>query len=109
MGLEEIIEARTARAVEAAIRPLAKEIARLSAAVARLTEAARATNETFDPRERLVTLKDAARRLGVNPARLREMAAEGMISVVATPNGRSKVVESSLNRYIGDLQRKEAG
>ena len=103
MGMEEIIEERTARAVASALRPLVKEIEALKRAVADLTTAARATNETFDTRERLITIKEAKKRLGVNDTRFRLMAEEGAFAVVATPNGRKKVVESSLNRYIGGL------
>ncbi len=105
-SMDEIIEARTAQAVSAAIRPLVKEIGKLQRAVSELSELAKATNETFDTRERLITQREAMKRLGVNYARFKEMAEGGAIVMVATPNGRSKVVESSLNSYIGSLQEK---
>lgn len=107
-SMEELIEARTASAVASAVRPLQKEIAALRRAVAELAEATKAANESFDPRERLITQKEAMKRLGVNFTRFQAMAKDGAVVVVSTPNGRNKVVESSLNSYIGSL-RKKAG
>ena len=56
--------------------------------------------------EHLITLKEARQRLLVNPAKLREMIASGDIATAGTPNGRNKVLASSVTRYIERLQGK---
>ncbi|MBR3458945.1 MAG: hypothetical protein IKH16_12460 [Selenomonadaceae bacterium] len=44
-------------------------------------------------------MKEASQRLLVNPAKLREMIASGDIATAGTPNGRNKVLASSVTRY----------
>ena len=53
--------------------------------------------------EKLLPLSEAGKRLKVNAARLRSMAANGDLIIVKTRGGRSKVIESSLNAYIASL------
>lgn len=105
-SMEDILIASTAKAVEAAMKPLVKEIQELKQEVSELKATAKATNETFDPRERLISMTETSRRLGVGKARLRSMIQEGAIKTAQTPNGRRKVLESSINGYITQLQEK---
>ena len=104
MTIEDAIARRVAAAMKEATKPLEKEVARLAKEVAKLAEIARATNETFDPRERLISQKEARIRLGVSADKVRQLVEMGTLLTANTPNGRKKIVESSLNRYIKGLQ-----
>ena len=55
--------------------------------------------------EQLLTVQEASRRLNVNQATIRALVASGEL-VMKSPNGRNKVLESSINSYIGRLQEK---
>ena len=50
--------------------------------------------------ERLITVKEAARRLIVSRDVITQMVMRGDLKEVTTPNGRRKIVESSLNRFV---------
>jgi putative resolvase len=60
--------------------------------------------------EKLLTLREACRRLGVHPNTLRKWDREGKISVVRTVGGRRRIPESEVERLIGfvkpDASRK---
>ena len=60
--------------------------------------------------ERLLTLREACRRLGVHPNTLRKWDREGKIRVVRTVGGRRRIPESELERLMGfvkpDVSRK---
>jgi excisionase family DNA binding protein len=60
--------------------------------------------------EKLLTLREACRRLGVHPNTLRKWDGEGKISVVRTVGGRRRIPESEVERLIGfvkpDASRK---
>lgn len=51
--------------------------------------------------ERLLTLKEACRILGIHPNTLRRWEKEGKIRVVRTPKGRRRIPESEVNRLVG--------
>ena len=108
LSIDEIMERSVRKAVAEATLPLIKQVTKLEKAIAELSAMAKATNETFDTRERLITQDEARRRLGINAAKLYELVSAGDILTAKTPNGRRKVVESSVNRYIRGLQEKEA-
>jgi putative resolvase len=60
--------------------------------------------------EKLLTLREACRRLGVHPNTLRKWDREGKISVVRTVGGRWRIPESEVERLMGfvkpDVSRK---
>ena len=60
--------------------------------------------------ERLLTLQEACRRLGVHPNTLRKWDKQGKIRVVRTVGGRRRVPESEVERLVGfikpDVSRK---
>ena len=51
--------------------------------------------------ERLLTLQEACRRLGVHPNTLRKWDKQGKIRVVRTVGGRRRIPESEVERLIG--------
>jgi len=51
--------------------------------------------------ERLLTLQEACRRLGVHPNTLRKWGKQGKIRVVRTVGGRRRIPESEVERLIG--------
>ena len=108
LSIDEIMERSVRKAVAEATLPLIKQVTKLEKAIAELSAMAKATNETFDTRERLITVKEASVRLGINAAKLRKLILSGDVRTAETPNGRRKVVESSVNRYIQGLQEKGA-
>ncbi len=61
--------------------------------------------------ERLLTLKEASRRLGVHPNTLRKWDREGKIRVVRTVGGHRRIPESEVERLMGvlkpDVSRKK--
>ena len=61
-------------------------------------------NGSGEPGERLITMKETAARLGVNLNTVRDLAAAGEL-LVKSPNGRNRIIESSIDAYI----RKPAG
>ena len=60
--------------------------------------------------ERLLTLQEACRRLGIHPNTLRKWDKQGKIMVVRTVGGRRTIPESELERLMGfvkpDVSRK---
>jgi len=60
--------------------------------------------------EKLLTLREACRRLGVHPNTLRKWDREGKISVVRTVGGRRRIPQSEVERLMGfvkpDASRK---
>jgi putative resolvase len=60
--------------------------------------------------ERLLTLQEACRRLGIHPNTLRRWDKQGKIRVVRTVGGRRRIPESELERLMGfvkpDVSRK---
>jgi len=58
--------------------------------------------------ERLLTLKETCKLLGIHPNTLRRWEKEGKIRVVRTPKGRRRIPESEVNRLmgIGDARSK---
>lgn len=51
--------------------------------------------------EKLLTLKEACRLLGIHPNTLRRWDEEGKIKVVRTPKGRRRIPESEVRRLMG--------
>jgi putative resolvase len=60
--------------------------------------------------EKLLTLQEACRRLGIHPNTLRKWDRQGKISVVRTVGGRRRIPESEVERLMGfvklDVSRK---
>jgi putative resolvase len=60
--------------------------------------------------EKLLTLREACRRLGVHPNTLRKWDREGKVRVVRTVGGRRRIPESEVERLMGfvkpDVSRK---
>ena len=97
-SMEEIIAATVFKAVMEANKPLRAEIAELK------KELAKKEKPPEMGGERLITQVEARRRLGINDKAFRELTAAGHVKLAAMPNGRAKVVESTLNSYIAQLQ-----
>ena len=51
--------------------------------------------------EKLLTLREACRRLGVHPNMLRKWDRQGRIRVVRTVGGRRRIPESEVERLMG--------
>ena len=100
-GLEDIISDTVNKAVKKAMADYRAQIRADVAGVIRQELASLNTAATVE--EKLLTRKDAAARLIVSVATLDEMVKAGEIREVTTPNGRKKIVESSLNAYVGRL------
>jgi len=60
--------------------------------------------------ERLLTLSEACKRLGIHPNTLRKWDRQGKIRVVRTVGGRRRMPESEVERLMGvvrpDVSRK---
>lgn len=89
-------------AVQEVISPILQEIQSLKREISALKNAPADNNHA----EKLIPQKEAKARLGVNETAFRRILEEGTLAVVRTPNGRPKVLESSLNAYIRELQEK---
>ncbi len=87
-------------AVRSEVQPLIERITALEKQVAR------EKSDASSVAEKLIPQKEARHRLGVNEASFRNILKQGSLAVVTTPNGRQKIVESSLNEYIRELQEK---
>lgn len=57
--------------------------------------------------ERLLTLREACKILGIHPNTLRRWEKEGKIRVVRTPKGRRRIPESEVKRLMGVGEEKE--
>ncbi len=55
-------------------------------------------------KERLLTLQEACRRLGIHPNTLRKWDKQGKIKVVRTIGGRRRIPESEIERLMGLLK-----
>jgi len=59
--------------------------------------------------EKLLTLREACRRLGVHPNTLRKWDRQGRISVVRTVGGRRRIPESKVERLMGFVKPDVSG
>lgn len=89
-------------AVQEVVSPLLQEIRSLKRELSALKNAPADNNYA----EQLITQKEAMERLGVNNTAFKRIVRAGDIVQITTPNGRPKVLESSLNAYIRGLQEK---
>ena len=101
-SLEGFIINEFVRALDLRLKPLEKRIAKVEAALnIAAGELAKLDKPKNDQQEiRLVTLSEARRRLLVNANALNRLIENGTLKSVTTPNGRRKVLETSLNEYI---------
>lgn len=90
-------------AVQEVIAPLMKEVQSLKKELAETKLTMEGMGEAGGVDEKLITQLEARKRLGVNGAAFRRIVAMGEIAQITTPNGRTKVVASSLNAYIRRL------
>lgn len=90
-------------AVQEVVAPLLQEVQSLKRELSALKYA---PSDANNHAEKLIPQKEAKARLGVNETAFRRILEEGTLAVVRTPNGRPKVLESSLNAYIRELQEK---
>jgi hypothetical protein len=102
--LDEMVDERAEKKLRELMKPLLKRVELMEKAIDDLQKW-RDDALAIDG-EHLITLKEARQRLLVNPAKLREMIASGDIATAGTPNGRNKVLASSVTRYIERLQGK---
>ena len=93
------IEDIVAATVEKAVRRATDEL-RAAVISAVRAEIRSASPPSTPQEERLITIKDAASRLLVSVAKINALADSGAIREFTTPNGRRKIVESSINEYI---------
>jgi spermidine/putrescine-binding protein len=100
--LDDMVDERVEKRVREIMKPLLKRMELMEKAIETL-EKWRDDALAIDG-ERLITLTEASRRLLVNPAKLREMIASGDIAIASTPNGRNKVLASSVTKCIERLQ-----
>lgn len=101
-SLAKIIE----KAIAKANAPLVKKVETLEKAIAELTETSKIEKETFHATggERFITKVEARKRLGVNKARFAELLSTRKILTAQMPQGREKVLESSLDNFMRGLQ-----
>lgn len=101
MTIEQTIARENARLFKPLFDELKCEISALRVEVAALKN--QATQNA--PAENLILMKDAKARLGVSMPKLKAIIAGGKIKTATPPDGRPKVVETSLNAYIEQLAK----
>ncbi len=96
--IDEMIAKSVSKVVEAELKrllqPLHKQINDISKKLDKLN------NEESTEHERLITISEASDRLKVNINTINKMISSGIIISKHTPNGRRKILESSLNNYL---------
>lgn len=60
------------------------------------------------PREKLLTISQAAERLGVHPNTLRGWADKGLVPMVRMPNGYRRFRPSAIDRELERMERGSA-
>lgn len=112
--LADSIEKGVDRFLNKALRPLVKENQMLRQEILNLrkslTQAIEklAIKDEFDSigEEKLITKKKAGEILGINVKAIDGLIDQGEILIVDVPDGRDKVLHSSVTRYIQNLQIK---